>query len=229
MYKIKLYLELLTTVWILSFAHGSISQNLDEIPFWKMSAGIWLNNATYLSPKFEPRIRSYQSLTQIEVSQQEVVTTEWKFYPAGGFQGSAIGLDIDAAVGVQFRQVYVAVSQGEGRVKIHDAPGQRPQQINEISPVAEDTAIYRVFDKQTGADHYRMLITLVGDYRYVSNLGLDSHPLASDQLGALRGISFFYGKRIGQAALESELSRLNETFEVGAIVEYKNGKYRLVP
>jgi len=205
------------------FSPLSLALDLKKIPFWKVSEGFWLSQNIYLGADLEYKIKQYYSATVIRVSENLVTSTETKFYPAGSFQGKYLGLELDNSRGVEFIQVTKGISLDGTTTLSLTTEGARSSTPTSVSPISDTKAVLTVSDENSGFSLYQMLITYPSpNFRYVLSMGLDS---SLENTGALRGLSFFKGKRLDSSAFSSQLSSLREKLNVGTRVYFSKGKY----
>lgn len=208
----------------LLFSASALAIDLRTEPFWQSSQGIWANHSTYLNGDLEYKIKSYHSITAIDVKADHVTIKETKYYPPGGFYGAAIGLTIDKNEGVEFITITTASAiMGTSDVIMNDGKANRK---TTITPLNKDTAMLAASEKGSVIDDYRMFITIPdNNHRFVSNLGIDSKALGSSA-GALKGVSFFNGKRISESEIKEQLNTWRDLYQVGSVVTFSDGKYQ---
>jgi len=195
---------------------------LEDIPFWRTSAGFWVSDNTYFNQSLDYNIRSYNSIVQVEIEGHSFRETEYKFYPPGKMATGYGAGQVMPDEGIEV----VTVTEGEmaddrGSISITSiSPGFGGHWINRIDVLTDDTAV-RVTSHPGGSiDSYRMFITMpAADRRYVANFGLvDQADGEVTQPGDLRGFSLFRGRRIASEAFEETRERLRQINSVAAMV-----------
>jgi len=198
-----------------------------ELPaFWQLSEGVWHSHNMYMDGKFAVKIPDYESVVTIAVKDDEVITTEDKFYPAGYFNGAAIGLDIPAKSGVHLVQTTRASLDSKGIAEEQAAAGAPVRTIT--TPLDGSSAFYTVSDKITGDTSYRMLISYPqNNARIVVNMGLQ--PVEpGNAAGALRGLSVFNGVKLPGSEKQALLKQLETVYNATVtVVREADGQFRV--
>ncbi|MFV8819325.1 hypothetical protein [Haliea sp. E17] len=228
-FALRLVLPLLAAL-LPQLGVAQAAMNLGDVPFWQHAAGWWLGTNSYFDGDMNPRLREYHTLTGIEVRGDRVIETEYKFYPPGEASPYLSYGQILASQGVEL----VTISE---HVAIADTASVRQESIRpeivesggmETRVVAEDSAIRRVLDSQTGYEHYRQYVSLnPPDRRYILNMGMVSDPNDTGAgLGGLRGFAISRGIRISADDVEGQRERLRRVHAVGGIVSAGNDEKR---
>jgi len=199
----------------------SAEAKLEDILFWRTSAGFWVSDNTYFNQSLDYNIRSYNSIVQVELEGRSFRETEYKFYPPGKMATGYGAGQVMPDEGIEV----VTVTEGEmaddrGSVSISSiSPGFGGQWINRIDVLTDDTAVRVTSHPGGSTDSYRMFITMpAADRRYVVNFGLvDKADGEAGQPGDLRGFSLFRGRRIGREAFEDTRERLRQINRVAAL------------
>jgi len=194
---------------------------LSQFPFWKTSAGIWLNEGTYLDGDLNYKISSYKGSTKVELSGSSVILTEQRFYPPGKFDAKALGLDIDPNAGVEFIRINRAEADGgSGRVKILHSPIGL---TTSIAPLGDEMGLMRATHDASGLDAYRLTISLENqDYRHLNSLAMH---VGEDKAGSYRALSYLQGRRVTEVELDRALKKWREQFNVRYLVSLDKGKH----
>lgn len=215
-------------------AQPTTGQGLADFPFWRLVAGWWRAENTYLDANLDYNIRSYQSIVHVEIDGRSYRETEYKFYPPGAMASAYGRGQVRDGEGVET----VTVLTGElvdaaGTVRIlritPAAPAAAPLREAEqtvVRVLGPDTGVRVTPNPDTGVDTYRMYMFLpTPDRRYRSNFGLvsdDSGPGAANAPagaapGDLRGFSLFREARIQPGEFErwrGEFRRRNAVFTI---------------
>lgn len=212
----------------------SVGRSLADFPFWNLVAGWWVGESTYLGPNFDYKIRSYQSIVQLEIDGTRFRETEYKFYPPGAMATAYGRGQVRDGEGVET----VTVLSGElvddrGTVRILSmlpavATASREDEHTLVRVLGPDTGVRVTPNPRTGVDTYRMFIFVPApDRRFRSNFGIVSDsagPGAANALpgavpGDLRGYSLFREARIAPGEFEQRRRDFRELNAVSAIVE----------
>lgn len=214
-------------VWFSGLIFSSVVWASDA--FWQESVGFWASDNTYMDGQYHPKIPYYQTLNAITFDGGELRSEEIKFYPAGAFAASALGLSIPEDKGVQLIQITRGtLSTSSGKVEY--APLNRySQHLSTWSEViSADTAITTVANATSGEVSYKMLITMpTADSRITASLGVNGqYNNNNDTLLPLRGVSIFSARRITEQQFQERTAQLQREYRVGAIVTIdKSGNY----
>jgi hypothetical protein len=196
---------------------------LTEVPYWKLMAGWWRAENTYMDGALNYNIRSYNSILHIELDGRTYRETEYKFYaPSKLAQQYGRGL-ITTEEGIET----VSVTTGEliddkGTVRLISEPGTIIQVLN------ADTGVRVTPNTKTNVDTYRMFIFApASDKRYRSNFGIVSdktgagaaNAAADAKLGDLRGYALFREDRIAPTEFDKWRQEFRARNTVKAIVE----------
>lgn len=213
----------------LLFSSVILAGNLQSIPFWQKQAGVWQSENTYLDGNFEYRIKAYRSLVVVSLTEQTLIIREIKFYPAGSFNGAAVGLDIPADHAVQLIQVTEASAMSDqGVVEFNQVPTQNGSSVTRITPLSSDSGLMTISNRHSGVESYRAWITLpTENTRHVINLGLHTQTSDTLQAGAIRGVSIFHGRRLENDAVPEAIARSQQDYGIATIVHYSDGKFTI--
>jgi len=211
------------------YSQTSLADRVSDIPFWQKSEGVWLSENTYLSPEFEARIKKYHSIVEITLGKNHVTTKETKYYPAGTFNASYLGLDIDTSKGVEYVQVTEGLLSSGTTLTLTPGEQSDSEIRTQIKIIDDSSALMSVThhydDELRKSDAYRMFISLpTRDYRYISSFGIHSDSRYGSK-GALRGVSIFSGKRIGKESIEFQKQALRTKYSVATIVTKNQNGY----
>ncbi len=206
----------------------AFGQSLDVHPFWQGNKGAWLSHNTYLGDDLNYKIKSYNSIVVVKPGVSDVVMQEIKYYPPGAFYGQAIGLNVPANSGVEFVSESRWLSTGSDGVVVENTSVQK--NISTITPLTKNAALLTITSLASGNDSYRMLITLAGrNYRHTVNLGIDADSSVEADVGRLRGVSFFNGKRISPDIIPDQIEHLRKEHQVKFVVRKKpDGQFEAI-
>jgi len=214
--------SLLMLLVALTASSQASAGDLEDVPFWRVSAGFWVSDNTYFNGSLDYNIRAYNSIVQVEINGDTMRETEYKFYPPGKMAKAYGAGKTGEDEGIEVVTVFTGTMLDDsGTVRIDSIrPELGGEAETRIAVLGQDTAVRVTTNPGGQADLYRMFITMPDpDRRYVANFGLVDRKQGSDeQPGDLRGFSLFRGKRIGQADFEAVRERLRQTNRVAAVV-----------
>ncbi|NVK56261.1 MAG: hypothetical protein HWE26_11625 [Alteromonadaceae bacterium] len=226
--RLNHYMRLLLVSSVLYGAKASCGV-LIQNQFWQVSTGYWASQNTYIDGAYQPKIPHYQTLTSIHIDGDTVISEERKFYPAGKFAASALGLTIPADLGVELIQISRGLADASGRrVDFKPINAYSHNQHTWLETISADTAVLTVTERKTGHSSYKMLLTLPNDNaRITANLGLNSKYSADSNELPLRGVSLFSATRINATQFQQRTKQLQQDYNVGAIITIDaQGKYQ---
>lgn len=211
----------------LIFSVVASASNAKTNTFWQQSVGFWASENTYMDGHYKPKIPHYQTLNVITLQGQELISEERKFYPAGAFAASALGLSIPEDKGVQLIQITrgtINLSSGTAEYAPLNRYSQHLRTWSQV--ISDDTAVTTVANATTGDVSYKMVITMpTTDSRITASLGVNSQ-YNNDDTSPLRGVSIFSAQRITEQQFDSHTEQLLRAYRVGAIVTIdKSGNY----
>jgi len=200
---------------------------LTDVPYWRLMAGWWRADNTYMDGALNYNIRSYNSLIHVVIEGRTYTETEIKFYAPSKLAFSYGRGKTTMDEGIET----VTVTKGElvdeaGTVKLTSVVPSGPSGDETIMQVlSTDTGVRVTPTPNSGVDTYRMFVFAPApDKRYRSNFGLVSESAkgadpAASKLGDLRGFSLFREDRIGAGEVDKWRAEFRARNNVKAIVE----------
>lgn len=175
--------------------------------FWTAFAGSWTGEASYLDERLQPIVANYATLARVELADDGVVITEWKFYPDGELARGMSGGKLPAGRGLET----VTVSRGRADPAQREAVQFGADRGRWVATTPELAS--GMIAGKAGAPRYRFIAALSGpEHAEISTFGYHDD-------GSFKGLALFRMRRIGAAEESAQLDALRARFAVGHVMD----------
>lgn len=203
-------------------APGPVTARLEDVPFWRANAGLWLGEDVYLTAAGERKIDGYANLTETRLANDSMEEEEFRFYAASELATAMAGGKLRPGEGVELRQLQKGrMADAGGRVVIISGhSGGEADKIVTIEPFSPGAAMVSVAAVAGGRHVYRTHIDVTApDQRIRTTLGLAEGPPGNSPPGSLRAVALFREARQSPAARAALLAALRTRFKVAVVIE----------
>lgn len=203
-------------------APGFTAARLEDLPFWRANAGLWLGENVYLTAAGERKIDGYANLTETRLVNDSMEEEEFRFYAASEMASAMAGGKLRPGEGVELRRVQKGrMADASGRVlMVSEHSGGNADTIVAIQPFAPGAAMLSVAPIAGGPHLYRTHIDVTArDQRIRTTLGFAGGTPGDLPPGSLRAVALFREARQSPAARASLLTALRERFKVAVVIE----------
>jgi pimeloyl-ACP methyl ester carboxylesterase len=203
-------------------APGFAAARLEDVPFWRANAGLWLGENVYLTATGERKIDGYANLTETRLVDDIMEEEEFRFYAASEMASTMAGGQLRSGEGVELRRVQKGrMADASGRVvMLADYPGAKADTVVTLQPFARGVGMLSVASGAGGPHLYRTHIDVTApDRRIRTTLGLADGAPGDLPPGSLRAVALFREARQSPAARASLLTALRARFNVAVLIE----------